>query len=246
MLFFFYGDNQDEARLQAQKNIQAAQKKHPTAEFFRLNTENFSMARLEDLITSQGLFYSGSIVFLDHVLVAEQGEQLLKKIKEIASSPNFFIFLESKINKKDLDKLEKSAIKVQVFNRTPRRLTKKESLALKGEKIDFFEFSDALGARDRKGLWTLYQDALAEGVPAEEVHGIFFWQIKSMIVASKSQTPAESGLKPYVFDKARGYVRNYSSDKLESMSRDLFTMYHEAHRGKIDFSVALERFILEI
>jgi hypothetical protein len=35
-----------------------------------------------------------------------------------------------------------------------------------------------------------------------------------------------------------------SENKLKRLSTDLFKMYHDAHRGNIDFAVALEKFIL--
>ena len=123
---------------------------------------------------------------------------------------------------------------------------------MKGEKIDFFEFTDALGARDKKGLWQLYQDALKEEVPSEEVHGILFWQIKALLSALKCRDAGEAGLNPFVYNKAKTYAKNYGKNveeadkKLKEMSTKLFEMYHEAHRGKTDFAIALEKFILEI
>ena len=51
-------------------------------------------------------------------------------------------------------------------------------------------------------------------------------------------------MKPYPFQKAREYARNYKDGELEAMLETLVTMYHEAHRGNTDFFVALEKFIL--
>ena len=178
---------------------------------------------------------------------------MLKKIKEIKESPNFFVFLEGELNKKELEKFEKNAEKIEEFKKPERRLTKKEALALKGEKVDFFDFTDGLGERNKKKLWTLYQDALAEEVPSEEIQAMFFWQVKSMLSALKSQTATEAGLNPFVYSKAKNYAKNYclpnvsvGEKKLKQMSTKLFDMYHEAHRGEIDFAVALEKFILEL
>jgi hypothetical protein len=125
-------------------------------------------------------------------------------------------------------------------------LDKKEKLALIGEKIDFFEFADALGRRDKRGLWVLFQDALAEQVSAEEINGIFFWQVKSMLLAKKCKTAEDAGMKSFPFQKAREYSRNYKDGELEKLSSELVGMFHEAHRGNIDFHVALEKFILSL
>jgi DNA polymerase III delta subunit len=253
MIYLFYGTDKIKARGTAHKAVEAAKKKHAGAEFFKLTPENFSENKLDELIASQGLFYSGSIVLVDSLSDdAEIGEVVIKKIKEISESPNFFVFLEEKLDKKELEKFTKYAQKVEEFKLPERKLNKKEALALKGEKIDFFEFTDALGARDKKGLWQLYQDALREEVPSEEVHGILFWQIKAMISALKCKDAGEAGLNPFVYNKAKAYAKNYgktveeAEKKLAEMSAKLFEMYHEAHRGQTDFAISLEKFILEL
>jgi hypothetical protein len=247
MFFLFHGDDTAKARATAQKNVSAAQKKHKEAGFFKLNAENFSEDKMTELIASQGLFYSAFIVFADHLCDEEEtAESFLKKIKEIKESPNFFIILEGKLNKKELDKFKKYAEKVEEFVKPERKLNKKEALAAKGEKIDFFEFANTLGEKNKKALWTLYQDALDEGVASEEVHAMFFWQVKSMLSAIKSKDATEAGLNPYVFTKSKSYAKSYGEEKLKEMSSKLFNVYHQAHRGEVDFAVALERFILEI
>jgi DNA polymerase III delta subunit len=253
MIYLFHGTDKVKARETAHKAVVAAQKKHAEAQFFKLSSENFSESKLEEFVASQGLFYSGSIVFVDSLLGDKDiSEVLIKKVKEISESPNFFVFLEEKLNKKELEKFEKHAQKIEEFKKAEKNLNKKELLALKGEKIDFFDFANTLGERNKKLLWTLYQDALAEGVASEEVHAMFFWQVKSMLAALKSKDATEAGLNPYVFTKSKSYAKNFgasiemSEKKLKEMSATLFDMYHNAHRGKTDFAVALERFILDI
>lgn len=253
MIYLFLGTDKEKARKQANALVLTAKKKHTEADFFKLTAENFSDSKLQELISNQGLFYSGSIVFADSVLANEEfGEVILKNLKEIKESPNFFVFLEEKLNKKELEKFEKYAEKVLEYKKAERKLTKKEELAQRGEKIDFFEFANALGERDKKTLWALYQDALFEGVPAEEVHGIFFWQVKAMLSALKSSSASDAGLKPFVFDKSNRYAKNFGKtkeealEKLTQMSQTLFEMYHEAHRGNSDFFVALEKFVLGV
>ena len=71
-----------------------------------------------------------------------------------------------------------------------------------------------------------------------------------MLCAMKSKDAAEAGLNPFVYGKAKNYARNYgktteeAQEKLRQMSANLCDMYHEAHRGNIDFAVGLEMFIL--
>lgn len=253
MYFLYYGDDKLKARETAQKMVAAGKKKHKEAEFFKLTTDNFSENKLDELIMSQGLFYSGSIILADNLGEEEEVlEIVIGKLKEIKESPNFFVFLEGKLNKKELERFIKYAENVEEFVKPFKKLNKKEELALKGEKVDFFDFTNALGEKNKKLLWTLYQDALAEEVHLEEIHAMFFWQVKAMLATIKCEDAVEAGLNPFVYSKSKNYAKNFGKNteevesKLKEMSKKLFEIYHEAHRGKIDFAVALEKFILEI
>lgn len=247
MIYFYFGTDTDSARKKAKVTIDSLLSKKPDATLVKIGDEDLSIDKITELTSSQALFSNKYIVFLYRTFDNKENKELvLKNLKEFADSENIFIFVESKIDKTNLTNIEKKAEKVQEFIKPEKKLNKKEKLALIGEKIDFFEFSDALGRRDKKGLWVLYQDALAEQVPAEEVHGIFFWQIKSMLLAKKSKNAEEANMKPYPFQKACEYSRKYKDGELENISSKLVSMYHEAHRGNIDFYIALEKFILEL
>ncbi len=247
MIYLFYGTDKIKVRLIANKTIEVAKKKHTNAEFFKLNSDNFSLGKLEELIIGQGLFYSACIVLMDNLMGNKEiNESLSKKISAIKESPNFFVFIEEKLNKKELEILTKNAQKSEEISLPKKKLTKKEVLVAEGEKIDFFEFANALGQRDKKLLWTLYQEALHEDVASEEVHAIFFWQTKAMCSALQAPNATEAGLNPFVYGKAKICAKKYGEDRLKQMSSQLFEMYHEAHRGQVDFAVALERFILAL
>lgn len=251
MIYLFHGTDKIKARGMAHKAVEAAQKKHAGAEYFKLTTDGFEMNKVDELTASQGLFYSGSIIFADSLFDdADIADLMMKKVKEISESPNFFVFLEGKLNKKELERFEKYAQKIEVFDLPEKKLSKKEALEARGEKIDFFEFTDAFGAKDKKNLWGMYQYAISEGVPAEEVHGILWWQVKAMLSAVKAQDSTEAGLNPFVYNKAKAYAKNFGASlplceaKLKEISTQFFNMYHQAHRGEADFAVAMERFIL--
>ena len=247
MIYFYYGTDTESARKKAKISIDSLLVKKPDATLIKIGDEDLSLNKIMELVSGQALFSSKYIVYLYKTFDNRENKELiLKNLKEFASSDNIFIFTEGKIDKLSLTKIEKIAEKVQEFKKPEKVLTKKETLAQKGEKIDFFEFADALGKRDKRGLWVLYQDALAEQVPAEEVHGIFFWQIKSMLLAKKCKTAEEAGMKSFPFQKSREYSRNYKDGELENLSSKLVSMYHEAHRGNLDFFIALEKFILEL
>lgn len=247
MIYFYYGTDNESARKKAKVTVDSLLAKKPDATLIKIGDEDLSESKIIELVGGQALFSNKYIVYFFRTFDNKNNKELiLKKIKEFAGPDNIFIFAEGKTDKTTLAKIEKNAEKVQGFIKTEKILTKKEALAQKGEKIDFFEFADALGKRDKKGLWVLYQDALAEQVPAEEVHGIFFWQIKSMLLGKLCKNAEEAGMKSFPFQKSREYSRNFKDGELENLSSKLVAMYHEAHRGNTDFFVSLEKFILEL
>ena len=243
MFYFLYGEDKDKARKKAHELIDGLVKKRPNASFFKIDGENFSLGKLEEMIGGQGLFESKQIVFLDNVLEdKETKEEIADKIKEIAESPNAFVFLEKKVDKATAGKMEKSAEKVQEFKASGTAAP----IGKSREKFDVFSLTDVFGRRDKKNLWTLYQEALSQGVAPEEINGVLFWQLKSMLIASKSKDVTVSGLKPYVFQKSKSFARNYSEEEMKKMSSALVSVYHDSRRGIHDFETALEVFILSI
>lgn len=243
MFYFLHGEDKEKARKKAHGLIDGLIKKRPNASFFKIESENFRQGKLEEMIGGQGLFENKQIVFFDNVLEDKEiKEVILEKIKEIAESPNAFVFLESKLDKATIGKIEKKAEKVQEFKFVGNEGKTKESK----DKFNTFSLADVFGRRDKKNLWVLYQEALSQGVAPEEINGVLFWQLKSMIVASKSKSADESGLKPCVFQKSKNFARNYTEEEMKKLSSSLVSVYHDSRRGIHDFDIALEKFILSV
>lgn len=243
MFYFLHGEGGDKARKKAHEMIESLIKKRPNASFFKIDSGNFNFDRLEEMIGGQGLFENKQIVFFDNVLEdKEMKGAILEKIKEIGESPNAFIFLERKVDKATIEKIEKRAEKVQEFKFAGNEGKIKESK----EKFNTFSLADVFGRRDKKNLWVLYQEALSQGVAPEEINGVLFWQLKSMIVANKSKSANESGLKPHVFQKSKSFARNYTEEEMKKMSSALVSVYHDSRRGIHDFEISLEMFILSL
>ena len=237
MLYLIHGNDFEKARGKARELIVALQKKKPGAEVFRLEDEIVSDGKLVELAGSQGLFERKYLVFADNVFRSEEAKEIVfNKLDQLAASENIFIFLEDELNKTDLKELEKFAEKIQQFSGT-----------LKKEKpFNIFSLTEALGRREKRGLWILYQKALAQGLAPEEIHGVLFWQIKAMLAAVLGKTAEEAGFKPFVFQKSRGFAKNYSAEELKNLSAKMVVVYHNARRRGPDLDVALERLILEI
>ena len=238
MIYVIYGTDIEKAREKSHALFEALKNKKPDASAGTLTSEQVTLDKLEELTQSQGLFENKQIVFMDRTLENKDvREIILEKIDAIAESPNIFIFFEGKLTKEVLKKLEKKAEKVTEYildTETPK------------ESSNFFALADALGSRDKKKLWTLYRDAIDHDAVPEEIHGILFWQAKSLALASKTSSASESGLNPFVYGKAKRFLSNWKVDEIDMMLSNLVHMYHKAHRGEVDFEIELEKFTLDI
>ena len=68
--------------------------------------------------------------------------------------------------------------------------------------------------------------------------------MKSVKLASISQSAVGAGLNPYVFKNAKSASEKWNPEDLDQVLNALFEMYHQAHRGKIDFYNAIERLVV--
>ena len=79
----------------------------------------------------------------------------------------------------------------------------------------------------------------------EEIHGILFWQVKNMILASKSNSQIDAGLSPFVYTNSLTGARNYKTEELTKMSGELVDMTHRVRQGEGDLEIMLEKWILQ-
>ena len=79
--------------------------------------------------------------------------------------------------------------------------------------------------------------------PPEEVHGGLWYQMKNMALIFSGATEEESGLHPFVYKKIKLASTKFSKKECDEILKTLLEMNHRAHRGELDFEVALEQFI---
>jgi hypothetical protein len=239
MLYLIYGTDIETARAKAHGLFDALKAKKPDASAGTLNAEQVTLERLDELTQTQGLFENKQIVFMDRTLEGKDVRELvLERIDELGDSPNIFIFFEGKLTKDILKKLEKRAEKVQEYAADDAPKEKKDG--------GFFALADALGSRDKKTLWVMFREAMDRGAVPEEIHGILFWQAKSLVLAGKTRDAGQAGLNPFVYGKAKRYAGNFKSGETDALLSRLVHMYHEAHRGEGDFEITLEKMILDL
>ncbi|MBI2476358.1 MAG: hypothetical protein HYV67_03890 [Candidatus Taylorbacteria bacterium] len=214
MLYLIHGSDTDKTREKARELVASLQKKKPEAEVFRLGSDNWNEARFDEFISSQGLFERKFIVFANRLLENKEAKAAVtEKLPAIQQSENIFIFLEGAVDKATLLEIAEAAEKVQVFEKTEK------------ERFNVFSLANALRARDRRGLWVSYQKAVRNGALPEELSGVLFWQIKTLLATGS---------------------RNFSPAELETLALNIVRLYHDAHRGLVDFETGLERFVLTV
>ena len=248
MIYFLHGDDTQKSKEKLKSLLATLFSKKPNASFFKLDIDNFDEVKLDEFIQSQGLFEKKYIIQMDGLFEDKSiAKFIVDKLEDLQKSENIFIFLEKKITKPVLKKIEKYATKIQEFSVKEKGrsfATKNGNFNLGGFNI--FDLATCFGNRNKKDLWVLYQKTKIKNIPPEEVSGIIFWQLKMMFQVLNSKNALEADLKPFVFSKAKGYLKNYSEEELKKMSSALVSIYHNARRGGLEFDLALEKFILEL
>ena len=113
-------------------------------------------------------------------------------------------------------------------------------------EFNIWALTDAIGARKKKDAWVLYQKALASGMVAEEVFYKLVWQVKTMLVASKTKTAEEADMKPFPYNKAKTFLKNFSTSELINLSTSLVLGYHKARRGEGEIETLVEKTLLRL
>jgi hypothetical protein len=127
-------------------------------------------------------------------------------------------------------------------------LPEEEEEQIKAKKSDFniFALTDAVGARNKKDAWILYQKALASGMVADEIFWRIVWIVKSMLITTKTKSHTETDMKEFPYKKAKGFAKNFSKEELINLSEELVIGYHNARRGIGEIDSVIEKMILKL
>lgn len=238
MLYVFYGTDTGKGRAKLAALLNECREADPHTPIERIDGEVLTDELLLELEGLRGLFSNVVVVVLNYPSLTKEGQKLmLDHALRMATSENLFVIFEGELDQKLLAKLKGVAQKVVAYGERGREVI---------EPTNRFAITDALLRRDRKSLWVLYERARREAVSEEELHGLLFWQVKSMLLAQSATSATEAGLKPFVFSKARSGLVKFKEGELQKLSSDLVRIYHEARRGRHDLGVALERWVLSV
>lgn len=238
MIYLYVGTKEGILRNKVHVLLAGLQKKRPDSELFTITSENASVANLEELAASGGLFDPKHIVFIDHVFEGDSFEdQDVKKILPMMqSSESVFVVLESKL----LTPIKKILVK------HAEKTIEEDTTVKKKDEFNMFALSDALVTRDKIKLWSFYLEALENNKTPEEIHGMLFWQAKTMELARKAKNANEAGLKPFVYTKSLRAKAKYSDGEIEAMPWNLMELLHRSRLESEELSVAMERWVLSL
>lgn len=175
--------------------------------------KDVSKKELFDQAGSVSLFGGSPIVVLENIIKEGNITFFQEDLSILEDSKTIFIFLEEKLLAPDIKKYKKYAT-IEDFN-----IEIKKQIP----KINIFGIADAFSRKDKIGTWIIYREAISQGVSPEEISGIIFWKIKTMILTG---------------------TKFFSVNELKNLSSLLVSIYHDSHRGESDFVIGLEQFIL--
>ena len=239
MIYLFYGNDTNKARASVHDTIDVLFLKHPDANFVRTEAEDWHKEKVVEYAQTKSLFGNISIIFIDNVSEdKEKEEEMYMLADEMGDSENIFVILDADLSAKNIKTLSKIAKTAEKFI-TEKQRTQKDN-------FNMFSLTDALGERNRKKLWLLFQKGILLGIPAEEMLGLVFWQAKNLQIVKKSKSAGEANMKPFVFQKSRGYSNNYSEEETRNLLFKIVDIYHRARRGQYNLEESVEKLTLSI
>lgn len=235
MLYVYYGNGEVGVREAAYAKLDDLKARYEALTVSRVEPDTYVSGQLASLAGSVDLFGGAQAYLVDTPsLKAECFSELLDVADALATSVNHFIVIEGA--------LLAAPKKTLAAHANAMTETKGEGV----ERFDTFKMADALAGKDKRTLWILLQDAVAEGLSAEEIIGVLWWQLKTLRLALLTKSAAEAGVKDFPYNKAKRSLVNFKSGEVEALSRSLLALYHDGHAGKVDITLALEEWVLRM
>lgn len=178
-----------------------------------LSKTEINKSSLFEQASSVSLFGETPIVLIENGIKEINNILKEKDIDILNQSKTIFIFLEDKVLVSDLKRYKKDCL-IKDFNIDNKKQISQPSI---------FNIADSFSQRDKINTWILFRNAISTNISPEEISGIIFWKIKTMILNGN---------------------KNFSINELKNMSSKIVSLYHNSHKGDVDFTVGLEEFIL--
>ncbi len=217
MLYVFHGTDGGRVVDRMNATLLGLRTKRPDAQVYTFEGDGFDISKVDELIDARGLFVERHVVVLKGVCETAEGrDRMFPRLERFALSENVFVISEGGLHQAHKKTISAYAHKVEEHERPEK----------KKRVFDEFGMVTALKERNKRALWEGYIRARMAHETPEASCGMLHWAVRDMLLHS-----------------AR-YVKQYSHEELCALSRSLIEVYHEAHRGRYDLDIALERWIL--
>lgn len=192
MLYIYCGERYG-AREYARAFADGCKKKSPNSEYIYFSS-GFTEETLDDLLRRQGLFESKYIVFCNEVLSDSVcAKCIIENTKSYIDSQHMFIIFEPGLSTENEKYLTKKGAVIKKFHKK----IKQEG------SHDIFSFVNVfLNQNKQKTLGAFYK-LLLKNESAENVLNIMLWQVRMLVLVSKTKNAEEAGVKPFVYTKSK-------------------------------------------
>ena len=231
MLRLYFGTDRQKVRDAATEFIDA--NFPPDGTLTTIDAQSFVPGQIADALGASSLFGGAEWYVIDTPASdADFAEEVKHNLKEMAESTNTFLIMEGALLAPAKKLYAKHAASSEEFT------------AQKSDRFNTFIMADALANKDRRQLWVLLQGAKAEGLAAEEIIGMLWWQLKALRLAEVTSSASEAGMKDFPYNKAKRSLSKFAPDEVMQLSQSLLELYHDGHGGVRDIDLALEEWVL--
>ncbi len=240
MILFIYGDDVKKVKEKVTATVDALLIKQKDASVFKIEAGSWKSEYAQELLNAQGLFLSKYVIVFNFISENKEAfSELLDLLPLMKSADHVCIIAEGNIAEKNKEKIKKAAQKSQEL-----LLKKAPNKDFQKNEVPTFAFAMSFANREFQKTENYFHALLDLKLAPEEVHGVLWWQMKSIKLASAAQSAVGADLSPYVFKNAKSSSLKWNPDDLDQVLNSLFEMYHLAHRGRIDFYNTIERLIV--
>ena len=231
MLCVYFGN--DRRRVRAEAGNFVAKNFPPPTATTPIDPTSYQSGQLADALGATSLFGGVEVYLIDNPTTSvDLQTDITDKVLEMSESPNVFIILADSLSANLKKIYTKHATNLEEFTLT------------KPEPFNPFLLADALLDRNRRRLWVLLQEAVANGRTAEEIVNILWWQLKILRLAEITTNATTAGVKDYPYNKAKRALTKFKTGEVSRLTHSLLVLYHEGHAGERDMAIALEEWVL--
>ncbi len=235
MLYVFIGSDQKTSAEKARVCVNRLLEREPFATRVSLNSETIAGAHIGDILATQGLFKDKMIITLNGIFSSPEAQEYSEHTQHFAESEHIVIVIDG-----ELKAAEKNILKKYAHTIVESSLKEVSSQA-----YNPFALADALYARDAKQLFIRIEEARLRGDEVESIVGLLLWAAKAMYIAAHSESPASSGLKPFVYNKARTGAKQWGVALAELVRESAYLLHRARTRGRDGYD-ELERSMMRL